>query len=608
MLPEKQEKLSDKISSVHWILLVLIGIGLFFIVKNTKISNTGSDSRGTLLVSQQILKNGTITLDAYISEFKNYDYQIRKKLNNNHYYYYFPLGSSISSLPFVFIAHYVFDLDMANLQDDHRVQKVIAGFLAVFIFLLCFSIANRYLSINESIILSVLFWGGTSFASTLGTALWSHNFAILFSLAAIYLILRITKQNSKILASLIAVFLFLAYLSRPTLSLLSIALVIYTFLKDKKLVFAIAGLEAILLGSFILFSWHEFGQWLPDYYIPKRLSNPNYWTAFYGNLLSPARGIFVFSPFLFVFFLRPKKTITILRKNYLSMIFLGWVILHLITISKFPHWWGGHSFGPRLMSDVLPGIFFLLVQLVVVLKEEQDSLRKKFTLLALSLLFLGAVFIHSYQGLFNLYTQSWNTTFDIDKKPKYLFDWENPQFLHNEKREVKRKLSRLRPIICNFPFVFGKPNNRSSLTKPINHYFIFAGISLKEFWGRWSKGEEVKIFFKDNLPLLPITNIKLRLRGYVVKQKTTQIAKLYLNDVAIGEISFSINGPNEKDFIFSLPDGIYKSGMNTLKFLIDNPESPSSLGIDNDERKIGIGFISMEFGSDKKIKKRLYPN
>ena len=73
-----------------------------------------------------------------------------------------------------------------------------------------------------------------------------------------------------------------------------------------------------------------------------------------GNLVSPARGLLVFSPVLL--FAIPGVIRAIRSPVYRPW---GWaiavaVVAHWIAISSFPHWWGGYSFGPRLMTDVLP--------------------------------------------------------------------------------------------------------------------------------------------------------------------------------------------------------------------------------------------------------------
>ena len=72
-------------------------------------------------------------------------------------------------------------------------------------------------------------------------------------------------------------------------------------------------------------------------------------------LVSPSRGLFVYSPVL----LFPAAGLLlwlVRRRGGL----LAWAAVAVAagvgTIAQFTVWWGGHSFGPRLLSDVLPAL------------------------------------------------------------------------------------------------------------------------------------------------------------------------------------------------------------------------------------------------------------
>jgi hypothetical protein len=191
-----------------------------------------------------------------------------------------------------------------------------------------------------------------------------------------------------------------------------------------------------LLGCFVLFSLKIYGQPLPDYYIPKRLSGGDFRLALIGNLISPARGLLVFSSFITLVWIFPKQAIIQRGRGWL---FVGivWPIAHWVVVSRFPHWWGGHSYGPRLMIDCFPGLLLLLL-------TRWPSLSKVMTYQirsAVLLLSMGfSVFANTWQGMFNLYTAHWSNAPDIDEYPEYLFDWTYPIFMANEKGHQIRAL------------------------------------------------------------------------------------------------------------------------------------------------------------------------
>ncbi|MDX9743924.1 MAG: glycosyltransferase family 39 protein, partial [Arcobacteraceae bacterium] len=324
-----EEKIQS-ISRNHWILILLV-LFIFILVTRSPVSHTGSDPRSSLLLSQVLIEDQSIKLDKYKDE--NYGV-IHKK--NEHYYYYLPIGTSISSIPFVWIKTKALDNDMNNRQHDAVAQKQIAGIVAVLIFLLLYSISSMYFTAGVSITASFVFWMGTSLSSTLGQALWSQDFASLYALLAIFLMLKIVKENKNIYWIFLGLALFMAYLTRPTMSLLSITVILYIFFNHKRYIaIKTASLVGFLLGIFVLFSLSEFNQLLPDYYLPKRLESETFWTALYGNLFSPARGLFIFSPILLIFFLNTKGTYKIFKDDKTLLIIAVWVVLHLIIISKF---------------------------------------------------------------------------------------------------------------------------------------------------------------------------------------------------------------------------------------------------------------------------------
>ena len=88
---------------------------------------TGGDTQATLLVSESIIKRGTIKLDYYGSEtLDRYGHAVHEK--NDHYYYYFPIGTSLASIPFVAIANAV-GLDM--ISSEPVVEILIASLTSV---------------------------------------------------------------------------------------------------------------------------------------------------------------------------------------------------------------------------------------------------------------------------------------------------------------------------------------------------------------------------------------------------------------------------------------------------------------------------------------------
>jgi hypothetical protein len=367
---------------------------------------------------------------------------IREK--NGHIYYYFPIGSALYSTPFVAVAN-LFGQDMRVRYDENRLQMVLAALLGIITFLLLYLIAQSLTGqIVGSVLLAALFWFGSGYSSTSGTALWSHDWASVLSLLAIVLAIRAYKKGSEPHCSLIGIFLFSAYLCRPTFALLSPVMIVFLFTVNRMAAVKVAAVVFALLAFFVVWSLYEFGQPLPDYYLPKRLGGSNFNKALAGNLFSPSRGLFVYMPHLIVPFLFWRRSASILREHKKLMLVLCWPIIHLLSVSNFPHWWGGYSYGPRLMIDIIPALFVFYCLFAKGLRGNSAAIR---CIVAFGLL---AIYINWYQGLFNVYAYQWNVQPSVDQNTQYIWDWRYPQFLHNEARHNQRdrefQLDKIGPI------------------------------------------------------------------------------------------------------------------------------------------------------------------
>jgi hypothetical protein len=218
----------------------------------------------------------------------------------------------------------------------------------------------------------------------------------------------------------------------------------YLFLKDRKALLKTAVVSGIMFLMFVFFSYWEFHQLLPDYYMPKRLSGGNFWVAIYGNLLSPGRGILVFSPFLAITALVGLACIRDVFRQKLLLLAAVWFILHLAVISKYPHWWAGWSFGPRLMTEALPALFVLTLFAWRRISAHRKKIVRSFLVAVGGGALVFSMYVNTYAALFNPWTgYAWNDTPNVNDYPEYLFDWKYPQFLHNKERHYRRLMQHL---------------------------------------------------------------------------------------------------------------------------------------------------------------------
>lgn len=531
---------------------------------------TGSDPRGALLLSDSIIFHGSFRLDHYGNEaLDGYGYVIHSK--NDHQYYFFPIGTSLASIPVVALAKF---FGYSYAEDEELLQIVIACITAALTLIFLARLAALVLAPLNAVFLALVFWLGTAIASTGGTALWSHNFAVVFALMAVYYAVRPGLCNTPTPWHLIALLLFSAYLCRPTLALLSPFLLLFLLTQDKKAAVLCGILLALLLAAFAGWSFHEFHQPLPDYYLPRRLSGGDFSEALAGNLISPGRGLLVYSSFIAVVWLyrlavRKKQPA---QNPWWLIIAFGWPLFHLIFISRFPHWWAGHSYGSRFMMDVMPGLFLLVLMAWPQSLEEVRQAPKTAALLVLSCAF--SVYVNAVQGLYNPYTQRWNSEPNVDLFPGYLFDWKFPQFLHNGARNTQRLEQHNRQLETE--------NARLVIRHSGGQGVVFTGWSEAEPYHRWSNGKSASIEF--SLPQSIIFEGTITLAAsYLGQQRVT----LKLNNVLLatydsGEVKIA------KKIIFD-PALLAYGETNTLRFEL--PDARPFGG--DDTRELAIALISV---------------
>ena len=395
--------------------------------------DTYSDPFCSLIVSQSILENSTIKLDSYSNMLPGDKcaHEVR-----GHRYDFFPPGTALLSTPFIYMANSL-GFDMLSIKDNSLWQMILTMLISPAILLLLFFTGRFSVSGRSSFIISVIFFWGSPLTSSLGTALWSHSFSILFISASIYLLSRLENAQSRPAQHyLLGSFLFTAFFCRPTASLFIISVFLYLALRHRRALTRAALVSSLMMMLFIWFSWAEYGMLLPPYYLHRMGADNPFLKTLFCQVLSPSRGLFVFSPFLLIVL---AGVFAYSRKLIREPLFLAmalWSLAHLVSTVLVPEWYGGDSFGPRLQVDALPAWAVMSFILWRRISSHSSPYRLQVAYTAfMALGFLG-ILINSYSGLFNTMTRSWSTSSYLDPSEGYaarpydiFMDWRFPQFL-----------------------------------------------------------------------------------------------------------------------------------------------------------------------------------
>lgn len=151
------------------------------------------------------------------------------------------------------------------------------------------------------------------------------------------------------------------------------------------------------------------------------------WTGAAGLLVSPSRGLLVFSPIVLAVM---GGVGTAWREGRRGP--LGWLLLaaaaQFALYASYTVWWGGHGYGPRYCLDLLP----LLVP--VAAAGIPSITRGRFTQAACFVALLWSVLIAA-TGALAYPAERWNTDpTEIDRDHTRLWDWSDPQFVRCWKR------------------------------------------------------------------------------------------------------------------------------------------------------------------------------
>jgi hypothetical protein len=149
----------------------------------------------------------------------------------------------------------------------------------------------------------------------------------------------------------------------------------------------------------------------------------NFLDGLFGTLLSPNRGLLVFSPWIAVA-LVTLVVPTVRRRVFAhSLICFLMVSLfpYMIILSEYSVWWGGHCFGPRYWTDVIPLIAILFA---FGLDWMLARSRVLMAISAVTVIFSIAV---QLIGAF-CYPSSWNIQpRNVDQHHDRLWDWHDTE-------------------------------------------------------------------------------------------------------------------------------------------------------------------------------------
>ena len=425
---------------------------------------TSWDSKWYLYTAMSIIKQGNTDLDEYAKVLEEGDYRVEKV--GNHLYDRYPLGTPIIAVPFILVVDKVhqwrFSSDfyeyLQQVPPGHRVRRIehfIACFIVALTAALIYLMARGFLHDALSLLVTFVF-AFCGFAwSTCSRALWTHGPSIL--LLTIMLCIILLAKKRPWLIQFAGVPLAFSYVTRPTNAISVLLITVFVFIQYRTYFTRFLLWAMAIAIPFFLFNLSVYRALLPAYYRPAETGattyavpnmvggNPRLLEGLIGNLVSPSRGLFIFSPILLFSIYGVMVKIRNAQFDRLDGCVLGIMILHWILVSSYTWWWSGWAYGPRMLAETIPYFIYFLIPAVAAISQSTGV--RKVTLVSVFCCFLTISFLIHYRGATSQDVYDWNQIPAIvDLQPSRVWDWHDIQFLrglewpflggstHNEER------------------------------------------------------------------------------------------------------------------------------------------------------------------------------
>ena len=379
---------------------------------------------------------------------------------NGHSYPLFPWAVSLFAVPWVIAEDLLHKLGitegsvaMVRSGHDWGLQVVSMAAVVAAATVVVYFIALRVLRLHPAtrrrrwaVAVALAFALATPAWSTASRAMWQHGPSMLCIALGLLFALRAQAGQRGWMGMGAA--LAASYAMRPTDSIVIIVMAVWVVVAQRRHLLAVVAGAVPPLAILMAVNLAVYHQPLSPYYTGGQSFDVSgtLAVALAGNLVSPARGLFIFCPLVILSVI---GVVVRWRAGELTAFWKALAVipvLHWIVISAFKHWWGGDSFGPRFFTDLMPIFVVLALPAVEVLARwlvpstgtagsgsvpatAPPRLRWRRALVALTLVALVWSVGVNAQGAVLRSAWCWNSEpTQVDAHPTRLWDWSDPQF------------------------------------------------------------------------------------------------------------------------------------------------------------------------------------
>lgn len=346
--------------TVAWFLFV----GLFLVFNSNGRETPTYDSQPTKFAARELVLHGRLTLDTVVAAAPDYGTRPAfQRDRHGHYRSAYSVVPSMEAAALAAILHVTGLVDLGAPLAPNLIAKLTASALTAASVVLVFLALAASFGNRRALLVALGLGLGTNVWPLASGTLWQLETVCLGMGIALYAWLRPPDALNARLVIMGGVGLALAASARvqatPMVAVLLVSLISRVgFRRALNAIVVVASAGAVLMA----FQWWWFGdvlgalpllqaQNLAGHGVTGTL-NPRPWTGALGLLFSPNRGLLVFSPVVLVAIAGMLTT----RRGPANL-GSGWwtaaVLLQFAAYACYSMWWGGHTYGPRYLVDIL---------------------------------------------------------------------------------------------------------------------------------------------------------------------------------------------------------------------------------------------------------------
>jgi hypothetical protein len=399
------------------------------------------DSQPTKLAARALARDGILTLDQDIAEKPGLATRpaFQKDRQGHIRSAYSVVPSIIAAIPAWVLAKTRI-LDLSAPLAPSLIAVVTASLLTALAVVLVFLTVIRLVPRNVALYTAIGLGLGTNYWALVSRTLWQHE-TVAFGLAlALWAWLHPSQQLTNVRVVLGGAGLALACACRLQVAPIAGILLVWLGIR--------AGISRALCAGAIAASavavlfaaqYHWFGNVLGGFAAMQRVAlrpdshgvtgsiSHEPWVGGLGLLISPSRGVLLFSPVILLALAGARRSLRACRD-----LRLGWLLaasaIEFVVYGSYSVWWGGFTFGPRYMLD-------LLVPLTPAAALGTEAALARSWSRSLAGVALAWSLVVSATGAFIYPNDQWNTSpTSVDTHHARLWDWQDPQIVRAWRR------------------------------------------------------------------------------------------------------------------------------------------------------------------------------